>query len=211
MLGVFGVSSVVSQYSAHEWEERDEWMDVARIIQLAGVEKGQTVADIGCHEGYMSMYLAEAVGPTGQVLAEDISNYRLERLADNAAERGLVNIQTILGKESDPLLPARTVDIVFVIDAYHEMKQPQAMLRHFRNSLRAGGKIVILEKLKSQVRNKSRKEQVNAHSLGPKIVRKELEAAGFKIVREALDLGDWEKNPKKKIWCLVAEFEESDP
>lgn len=211
MVGALGISSVSAQYSAYEWDERDEWMDVTRILQLAGVEKGQTVADIGCHEGYMSMYFAEAVGPTGQVLAEDISNFRLERLEGHATDRGLANIQTILGKESDPMLPAKTVDIVFVIDAYHEMKKPQTMLRHFKNSLRSGGKIVILEKLKSQVRNKSRKEQTNAHSLGPKIVRKELEAAGFKIVNEALDLGDWEKNPKKKIWCLVAELEDNAP
>lgn len=211
MVSLLGISVVAAQYSAYEWEERDEWMDVARILQLAGVEEGQTVADIGCHEGYMSMHFAEAVGPTGRVLAEDISNYRLERLEDHARERGLANIQTILGKESDPMLPAKTVDIVFVIDAYHEMKKPQTMLRHFKNSLRAGGKIVVLEKLKSQVRNKSRKEQVSAHSLGPKIVRKELESAGFKIVNEVLDLGDWENNPEKKIWCLVAKNESNQP
>ena len=202
---------VQGQYSAYEWEERDEWMDVARIMEMAGVEKGQTVADIGCHEGYMSMYLAEAVGPEGQVLAEDVSKYRLGRLEEHAEDRGLKNIRTILGTEADPKLPSNRVDIVFVIDAYHEMKQPETMLRHFRNSLKEGGKILILEKLKSEVRNKSRKAQTNAHSLGPDIVRKELVAAVFKILEEVRDLGDWENNPKKQIWCLVAVYEGSDP
>ncbi|NND14860.1 MAG: class I SAM-dependent methyltransferase [Eudoraea sp.] len=211
LLVMFTSLHVNGQYSAYEWEERDEWMDVSRIMQMAGVDKGQTVADIGCHEGYISMYLAEAVGPTGQVLAEDISNYRLERLQDHAKKRDLTNIRTILGTEADPMLPAKTVDIVFVIDAYHEMKKPKAMLLHFRNSLKPGGKIVILEKLKQHVRNKSRKDQTSAHSLGPDIVRKELESAGFKVIKEALDLGDWENNPKKKIWCLVGEYESTEP
>ncbi|MBT8235853.1 MAG: class I SAM-dependent methyltransferase, partial [Bacteroidia bacterium] len=102
-------------------------------------------------------------------------------------------------------------DIVFVIDAYHEMKEPKPMLSHFRNSLKEGGKILILEKLKSEVRNKSRKAQTNAHSLGPDIVRKELVAAGFKILEEVRDLGDWEKNPEKQIWCLVAVNEGDGP
>jgi len=210
-LFVLTVVAVQGQYSAYEWEERDEWMDVARILELAGVENGQTVADIGCHEGYMSMYLAKAVGPAGQVLAEDVSKYRLGRLEDHAKERELENIRTILGTEANPKLPAKRVDIVFVIDAYHEMKEPETMLRHFRNSLKEGGKILILEKLKSEVRNKSRKAQTNAHSLGPDIVRKELVTAGFKIIEEVRDLGEWENNPKKQIWCLVAVYEGDGP
>ncbi|MBT8235835.1 MAG: SAM-dependent methyltransferase, partial [Bacteroidia bacterium] len=114
---MLAAAAVQGQYSAYEWEERDEWMDVARILELAGIEKGQTVADIGCHEGYMSMYLAKAVGPEGEVLAEDVSKYRLGRLEDHAKDRELDNIRTILGTEADPKLPANRVDIVFVIDA----------------------------------------------------------------------------------------------
>ena len=197
---------VTAQYSENDWAERDEWMDVARILELSGIAQGQTVADIGCHEGYLTMYLAEAVGEEGNVLAEDISSYRLERLRSHARERGHENVATVLGDETDPKLPDAAMDIVFVVDAYHEMKRPMTMLRHFRNSLKPGGKIVILEKLKEKVRNKSRQEQAKAHSLSPEFVGEELEDAGFTVLRVYRDLGDWEKNPRKKIWLIVAEF-----
>lgn len=193
-----------SQYIEYEWAERDEWMDVARILELAGVEPGHTVADIGCHEGYLTMYLAQAVGPRGTVLAEDISSYRLERLRKHAGERGYDNIRTILGEETDPKLPPGTIDIVFVVDSYHEMAKPMTMLRHFRKALKPGGRILILEKLKEKVKNKSRKSQTTAHSLGPEYVREELKEAGFTILKEVRDMGNWEENPKKKIWLLVA-------
>lgn len=197
---------ITAQYTENDWAERDDWMDVARMLDLSGIEQGDTVADIGCHEGYLTMYLAKAVGRQGKVLAEDISNYRLERLQSHAQERGHTNVTTILGNETDPKLPDSTIDIVFVVDAYHEMKKPMTMLRHFRNSLKPGGKIVILEKLKRKVRNKTRKEQATAHSLSPEFVREELEDAGFTILSVHKDLGDWEDNPNKKIWLIVAEF-----
>ena len=193
-----------AQYAEYEWEERDEWMDVERIFELAAIAPGDRVADIGCHEGYLSMHLAEAVGPGGAVFAEDISSYRLERLQKHASERGYENITTILGDESDPKLPEGTLDIVFVVDSYHEMKKPMTMLRHFRNALKPGGRIVLLEKLKDKVRGKSRKAQTSAHSLGPEYVRKELKEVGFTILEEERDMGEWENNSSKKIWVLVA-------
>lgn len=195
-----------AQYSENDWAERDEWMDVTRILELSGIAQGDAVADIGCHEGYLTMHLAEAVGQQGEVLAEDISSYRLERLQSHARERGHDNVTTILGDETNPKLPDTALDIVFVVDAYHEMKKPKTMLRHFRNSLKQGGRIVILEKLKDKVRNKSRQEQAKAHSLGPEFVGEELENAGFTVLKVYRDLGDWENNPSKKIWLIVAEL-----
>ena len=194
---------VHAQYAEYEWEERDEWMDIERLFELAGIAPGDRVADIGCHEGYLSMHLAEAVGPNGAVYAEDISSYRLERLERHAADRGYENITTIHGDETDPKLPEGTLDIVFVIDSYHEMNKPMTMLRHFRDALKPGGRIVILEKLKDKVRKKSRKAQTSAHSLGPEYVRKELKEVGFTILEEENDMGDWENNSSKKIWVLV--------
>ena len=195
-----------AQYAEYDWEDRDDWMDVERLLELSAIAPGDKVADIGCHEGYLSMHLAEAVGPNGQVLAEDISSYRLERLEKHAKARGFENITTIEGEETDPKLPQDMLDIVFVVDAYHEMEKPMTMLRHFRNALKPGGRIVILEKLKKSVRKKSRKSQTSAHSLGPEYVRKELKEAGFTILQEVSDMGDWERNPSKTIWVLVAAY-----
>ena len=205
-LFLFSGECVHAQYSEYDWEERDEWMDIERLLQLSAITLGDRVADIGSHEGYLSMHLAAAVGSAGEVLAEDISSHRLDRLKKHASERGYENVRTILGDETDPKLPEGTLDIVFVVDAYHEMAKPMTMLRHFRNALKPGGRIVILEKLKEKVRGKSRKSQTTAHSLSPEYVRKELKQAGFTILREVRDMGDWEENPKKKIWVIVAGY-----
>ena len=195
-----------AQYSEYDWEERDEWMNVEELMQLSGIAIGDRVADIGSHEGYLTMHLAEAVGKEGEVLAEDISSSRLERLRNHASARGFSNVRTILGDETDPKLPEGILDIVFVVDAYHEMARPKTMLQHFRSALKPGGRIVILEKLKEKVRGKSRKAQTTAHRLSPDYVRKELKEAGFTILREVKDMGDWEENPKKKIWVIIAGY-----
>jgi len=195
--------SVSSQYVAGDWKERDQWMNVARIVKLAGIETGDTVADIGCHEGYLSMHLAKSVGADGKVYAVDVRDDRLVTLAKNAAKRNIKNIKTILGDFDNPKLPKNVVDVVVIMDTYHEMKQYMPVLEHVKSALKPSGRIVILEKLKAHARSKSRKEQTNAHTLSPKYVKKELKEAGFKVTKEINDLGNWENNPDKKIWILV--------
>ncbi|MCW5515240.1 class I SAM-dependent methyltransferase [Muriicola sp. Z0-33] len=193
-----------SQYSEDSWKERDEWMNVERLLNWAEVNTGGTVADIGCHEGYLSMHLAKKVGENGKVYAVDVREDRLEKLEDNASERKLQNIVTTLGDYDDPKLPDNSMDVVFVIDAYHEMTEYQTILSHIHESLKPGGRVLILEKLKDHAKNKTRKEQTNSHTLSPKYVKKELKEAGFTITGEYRDIGNWENETGKKIWVLVA-------
>lgn len=192
-----------SQYNSSDWEERDEWMDVERILELGEVEDGQHVADIGCHEGYFSMHLARAVGLRGKVYSVDVRDDRLQKLNENASERNLINITTILGDYDDPKLPEKELDLVVIMDTYHEMKDYRTILQHVKQALKPSGKILILEKLKSHARDKSRQEQTLAHTLSPHYVRKELQEAGFKVTRQVDNLGNWENNSSKKIWVLV--------
>jgi ubiquinone/menaquinone biosynthesis C-methylase UbiE len=192
-----------SQYNAGDWQERDEWMDVDRIFELAGVSEGQNVADIGCHEGYLSIHLARAVGVRGKVFAVDLREDRLEKLNNNASERNIYNITTIHGESDDPKLPEGLLDLVVIMDTYHEMKEYFTILDHVKRSLKPNGRIVILEKLKSHSKNKNRKEQASAHTLAPKFVRQELQKAGFKIIEQLNNIGNWENDSSKKIWILV--------
>ena len=193
----------VAQYDSSDWEERDEWMDVERLMELGGVEDGQQVADIGCHEGYFSMHLARAVGLRGKVYSVDVREDRLERLNENAADRNIINITTIHGDYDDPKLPKKELDLVVIMDTYHEMKDYMTILEHVKEALKPSGKILILEKLKSHSKNKSRKEQTSAHTLSPHYVKKELQEAGFKVIRQVDNMGNWENNTSKKIWVLV--------
>ena len=204
LFGLLISSHLYAQYNSNDWEERDQWMDVEQIFHLAGIDEGQHVADIGCHEGYFSVHLAKRVGVRGKVFSVDVREDRLEKLNENASERELYNITTILGEYDDPKLPEKELDVVVIMDTYHEMKEYMTILEHVKLALKPSGRILIIEKLKSHAKNKSRKEQVSAHTLSPDFVKKELQEAGFKVIQQLDDLGNWENNTSKKIWALIA-------
>jgi ubiquinone/menaquinone biosynthesis C-methylase UbiE len=196
-----------AQYAEHDWEERDKWMDTAFIFEKAGVTQGTFVADIGCHEGYLSVRLANAVGATGRVFAVDVVAHRLETLKETLKTRDLQNVNVILGDYEDPKLPENELDVVIIMDSYHEMTNYMKILNHANMALKPEGTIVIVEKLKSNIKGKSRSEQTNAHSLSTKYVKEELLKAGFKVTYKNNDLGHWKNDEDKVIWMLVAKKE----
>lgn len=200
-----GIFNSVAQYTEEDWNDRDTWMKVSQLFELAGLEAGNQVADIGCHEGYLSFHLSDAVGKEGKVYAVDVQEYRLDNLKDYIKERNTNNIKVILGDYDDPKLPEASLDIVFLIDTYHEMDDYMEILSHVKKALKPDGKLLILEKLKDPHKGKTREAQASAHTLAPKYVRKELEEAGFKISKEVADFGIWNHEPEKHMWILVAE------
>ncbi|UII79590.1 class I SAM-dependent methyltransferase [Flagellimonas sp. CMM7] len=205
LLSLISILGLHSQYTEQDWLERDDWMKTSALLEMAGVKEGDRVADIGCHEGYLSIHLAKKVLNTGKVYAVDVRNDRLETLQGNAEKRNLTNITTVLGDYDDPKLPSNSLNIVFIMDTYHEMDSHEQILQHVKSALKPGGKLMLMEKLKKRVRNKSRQEQVSAHSLGANYVRKELEQAGFTIISEIKNHGKWEREEDKQMWILLAQ------
>lgn len=193
------------QYTEFDWEERDTWMPVAEIFELAGIEKGLKVADIGCNEGYLTMHLAKAIGESGKVFAVDVKEYLLTKLERHLEDRDINNVQVILGDYDNPKLPIGSLDVVIIMDTYHEMDDYKDIMKHVHASLKPGGKLVIMEKLKNWVKNGSRNEQTQAHTLSPKYVKKEMKSAKFKVINEVRNMGDWENDDRKEMWILVAE------
>ncbi|WP_067037019.1 class I SAM-dependent methyltransferase [Allomuricauda sp. CP2A] len=198
---VFGLQA---QYTASDWGERDKWMKTDSLLAMTAVGEGDKVADIGCHEGYLSMHLARKVSETGRVYAVDIREDRLQKLRTNAHDRSLGNIITILGDTDNPKLPEGTLDAVFIFDTYHEMDAHEEILQHVKKALKPGGQLILMEKLKDWVRGKSRNQQTASHSLGPEYVREELKQAGFTLVSEIEDHGDWERETDKQMWVILA-------
>ena len=94
-----------AQYVEDDWEERDKWMDTGFIFEKAGITRGSYVADIGCHEGYLSVRLANTVGAKGRVYAVDVVAHRLETLKETLKTQDLQNVNVILGDYEDPKLP----------------------------------------------------------------------------------------------------------
>ncbi|WP_101451065.1 class I SAM-dependent methyltransferase [Aquimarina sp. MAR_2010_214] len=192
-----------AQYKKTDWEERDTWMNVPKIFKLAEINQGNEVADVGCHEGYLTMHLAQKVGELGKVYAVDVREDRLEKLDKYIDDRKLKNIETIVGDYDNPKLPNDTLDVVVVMDTYHEMDDYMKILGHIKKSLKPGGRIVIIEKFKEHMLNTSRAEQTEKHTLSLNYVKQELQKAGFSISKEIKDFGKWKNESDKTIWILV--------
>jgi ubiquinone/menaquinone biosynthesis C-methylase UbiE len=166
------------QYAGAMGMQGAPWLVRSELDELK-IPKGATVADIGAGVGYMSWRMAKRVGPTGKVYANDIQAPMLEQLQKNMQERRLTNVTPVLGEPDDPKLPQGQMDLVLLVDVYHEFTNPQAMLRHIRESLKPDGRMVLLE---------YRAEDPNVpimplHKMTVAQVRAELEPEGFRFDR----------------------------
>jgi ubiquinone/menaquinone biosynthesis C-methylase UbiE len=155
--------------------EMEEHPDDA--LDAIGIKPGMVVADIGAGTGYFSLRLAKRVGPSGKVYANDIQPEMLRRLRQNAESAKLSNIETVLGTESDPKLPTGALDLILLVDVYHEFSQPQRMLRKLREELKPDGRLVLLEYRKEDPLIPIRPE----HKMSVQEVKTEVEAEGFHL------------------------------
>jgi len=122
--------------------EREERTD--RLINRLPLKPDSVVADIGAGTGYFSFPMAERV-PDGRVLAVDIQQEMLDMIAARMAAEGVDNIQTVLGSERDPGLEPSSVDVVLLVDAYHEFSWPREMGEAMVRALRPEGRLVLIE------------------------------------------------------------------
>jgi ubiquinone/menaquinone biosynthesis C-methylase UbiE len=139
--GVMGLSGA-------DWldrEERQRQEQPEKAITELNLKPGMLVGDVGAGTGFYSLRLAKAVAPDGIVYANDIQPGMLDRVNANAAAQHVANIVTVLGTESNPRLPAGKLDLVVMVDVYHELSRPQRMLDHIREALKPGGRLVLLE------------------------------------------------------------------
>ncbi len=163
--------------------ERIEEEEPDKALDAIAIQAGQTVADLGAGVGYMTWRMAKRVGPQGLVYGQDVQPYMLEQLQKNMKERGITNVKTVLGGFSDPKLPVGALDLVLMVDVYHEFSEPQKMLRGIRESLKPGGRLVLIEYRGEDPTVPIRPE----HKMTVKQVRAELEPEGFGFV-ESLEI-----------------------
>jgi ubiquinone/menaquinone biosynthesis C-methylase UbiE len=162
--------------------EAEEAPDAA--LDAIGIARGATVADVGAGAGYFTWRMAERVGPTGKVYATDIQPEMLVLLRKNIAARHLTNVETVLGAEDDPKLPTGQIDLILLVDVYHEFSQPQKMLRKMRESLKPDGRLVLLEYRKEDPNVAIRPE----HKMSVEEVRAEVQPEGFRFEKNLATL-----------------------
>jgi len=127
-----------------EGPDRDQWQKPDLIMDALGIADGSIVADLGAGGGWFSIRLARRVGPNGIVYAEDIQPQMIEAIGRRVTREGLVNVRTVLGTPRDPRLPPG-LDAVLIVDAYHEMEDPVALLQNVAESLKPQGRIGVVD------------------------------------------------------------------
>jgi ubiquinone/menaquinone biosynthesis C-methylase UbiE len=149
-IGKFYMGREISHVMGHRgaaWleragREREERTDL--LIELLPLADDSIVADIGAGTGYFSFPIARRVAE-GKVLAVDIQQEMLDIIEARKLEAGITNVTTVLGTIDDPQLPEAGVDVILIVDAYHEFSHPHEMGRAMMKSLRPNGVLVLIE------------------------------------------------------------------
>jgi ubiquinone/menaquinone biosynthesis C-methylase UbiE len=170
----------VMGYQGAPWLERSEREEEEApdaALNVLKIPSGASVADIGAGSGYITVRLAARVGPTGRVFANDVQPQMLNILARRLSNAKITNVTLVEGTLDDPKLPPASVDLALMVDVYHELSQPQAILRHLRESLKPGGRLVLLEYRKEDPTVPIKPE----HKMSVAEAKMEVEAEGFTL------------------------------
>jgi ubiquinone/menaquinone biosynthesis C-methylase UbiE len=165
------VASIVSARWSNE-EARDRVNEADKIMDLAGIDPGTTVADIGAGEGYYTIRLSQRVGEKGRVLAQDILPEVRDKLAERVNRERLDNVSVKLGLPGNPMLPAKSFDRVLMVHMYHEITAPYEFLWHLHPALRKGGRVIIVDA----------NRPTQDHGTPPLLLQCEMEAMGYRLV-----------------------------
>ena len=177
-IGKYFMGREIAQVMGHQgaaWLERPERQaeeDTASVLRALEMKKEWVVADIGCGTGYYSYRMAPSVK---EVLGVEIQQEMLDLLMAAGKKNGIANVKPVLGTISDPKLPAGGVDLVLLVDVYHEFDHPVEMLTAIRQSLSATGRVALVEYKAEDPRIPIKP----IHKLSEAQARKEFEAIGF--------------------------------
>lgn len=207
LLFVYGQDPWKNVYSEKAWAERDTWQKSQEIIRNLNLKAGSNVADIGCHEGYMTIKLSAVVGLKGKVFAVDIDQPKLDKLLVHLTQRKINNVTLVKGEEDDPKLPVNSLDAVVILDTYHEMDDHDEILQHIKSALKPGGRLVICEPIADERKDKPRATQEDRHELGMQYALADLTKAGFKILLKNENFVDRTKIKGDRMWLVTAQKE----
>jgi precorrin-6B methylase 2 len=142
------IAHVVGGNETVQWlerPEREQEEHTEKMIDLLSLKPGDMAADIGAGTGYISWRMAKKVAPTGKVYAEEIQQEMLDIIKANMAKRGATNVITVLGTITNANLPANKLDLIIMVDVYHEFDHPYEMTESMVRALKTGGRLVFVE------------------------------------------------------------------
>jgi precorrin-6B methylase 2 len=192
-------------YRESAWAERDTWQRPDEIIKLLKIKPGSHVADVGCHEGYMTVKLSAKVNENGKVYAVDVDQSKLDLLKKHLSERKIENVNLIKGDYDNPKLPANVLDAAIILDTYHEMDDHDKILEHIKTALKYGGRLILCEPIAESRKKLTRAEQEKKHELGVNFALEDLKKAGFEIIVQKDPFVDRNKVKGDMMWIIVAQ------
>jgi len=162
-----------------ERPERDAWQKPDKITKALKLKNGTVIADIGAGSGYFSRRFARAVAPNGKVYAVDVAADILGYLKEQADKQGMRNIEIVVSREDDPMLPAKSVDLAFFADTTHHIANRANFYRRVSLGLKEHGRMAIVDYPPDNPHHPHDAEQ-----LVPRFqVISEAEEAGFKLIK----------------------------
>ena len=153
----------------------------AQIVGALRLRPGMAVADVGAGTGLFTLALAAAVGPGGTVYAVDLIPEFLAHIGLGLKQAGITHVRLVQASERSAELPAASVDLVFMSDAYHHLEYPQHVLAGLRAALRPGGALWVIDFQREANTDAATRRHVRA---GKGTVLRELAQAGFELVEE---------------------------
>ena len=170
-------------YAHMNWLSRPERIqeeNPQEMLEQLNLKDGLVVCDLGSGDGYHTVQMATRVGPTGKVVAVDIQPEMLQALSRRLAEMKLENVETVLGEIWDPKLQEKSIDLVLMVDVYHEFSHPVHMLAALRKALKPNGLIALVEFRAEDPTVLIKPE----HKMTKAQILKEYTANGFKVAKE---------------------------
>ena len=175
--------------------ERIQEENPEEMLEQLQVQPGMTVCDMGCGDGYYTIELAKRVGPKGKVIAVDIQPEMLQELSRRCERGNLKNVEMVLGLPHNPKLPVGQIDLILMVDVYHEFSNPVEMLDAMRRSLKPDGRIALVEYRGEDPQVPIKPE----HKMTKKQILKEYEANSLKLV------GQYDRLPWQHLMFLGPE------
>lgn len=177
------IAETMSYHGGSAWLVRPERQDEENqslLLEQLELKPGQVICDLGCGVGYHTIPIAKRVAPEGKVYAVDIQIEMLQALSQNANHEGVENIESILSEQGDPKLPEHSIDLILLVDVYHEFSDPETMLAKMQQALKPDGMIALVE-----FRREDPRIPIHPlHKMTKSQILKEYEANGFRLIKE---------------------------
>lgn len=156
VLLLVAAQAVTVGYIRPQTHVRDRTEQPEEVMDTTGVRTGMVIGEVGAGQGYFTFWLSRRVGDTGRIYANDIDRGALSYIQKRCAAEGVHNIETIRGRVEDPLFPKAVLDMVFMVNSFHDLEKPVELLNNLAPSLKPQARVVIMDRDPEKFNDRSR-------------------------------------------------------